>query len=77
MRSVRVLRISSKFCLLPDMIVDGSDHIGSHTYNIVLNLCFIVFNAVDLLCFAIHVDHVGRENRPDLADCFGCTADFV
>ena len=50
LRIVRVLRISSKFCLLLDMIVDGSDHFDSHTHNIVLNLCFVVVDVVDPLC---------------------------
>ena len=77
MRSVRVLRILSKFYLLPDMIVDGSGHIDSYTYNIFLNLRFVVVDAVDLLCFVIHVDTVGRKNHPDLADGFDCIVDFV
>ena len=43
LRSVRVLNIYSKFCYLLDMIAVGWDHIGSHIYNIVLNLCSLLF----------------------------------
>ena len=57
------------------MIAGSWDHIDSHTYNIVLDLCFVV--VVDSLCFAIHVDTVGRGNHPDLSDCFECSAGFV
>ena len=58
------------------MIVDGFDHIDSHTYSIVLSLRFN-FVVADPLCFVIHVDTVDGGNRPDLADCFECSAGFV
>ena len=77
MQNVHVLRILNKFCLWPDKVVDGLDYIDFHILNIYWDLCFVVVDIVDPLCFVIHVDMIDRENFPGLVDYFGHFVGFV
>ena len=77
LQNVHVLRILNKFCLWPDKVVDGLDYIDFHILNIYWDLCFVVVDIVDPLCFVIHVDMIDRENFPGLVDYFGHFVGFV